>query len=151
MRDKRIAVVGSGIGGLACALRLAHEGLQVTVFERDTRLGGKLRVEEVSGQKIDSGPTVFTMKWVFEELLASVGAHLAHEIKLTPLPIIGRHFWADGSSLDLFADAHASESAVRDFAGVLWVLLRKQHYKKQVGLKRKQKSFVCWSWGRQAG
>ena len=117
MLDKRIAVVGSGIGGLVCALRLAHEGLQVTVLERDSRPGGKLRVEEVSGQKIDSGPTVFTMKWVFEELLASVGARLDQEIKLTSLPIIGRHFWADGSSLDLFADAHASESAVRDFAG----------------------------------
>jgi glutamate synthase (NADPH) small chain len=40
---KRVAVVGSGPAGLACAQELARKGHEVTVFERDDRLGGLLR------------------------------------------------------------------------------------------------------------
>ena len=117
MADKRVVVVGAGMGGLAAALRLAHAGLQVTVVERSDVAGGKIRAQEVGGQFVDAGPTVFTMKWVFAELLASVGADIDRELKLTQLPVIGRHFWDDGSSLDLFSDPQASEAAVASFAG----------------------------------
>jgi len=117
MADKRVVVVGAGMAGLVAALRLAHQGLQVTVIERSEVAGGKIRAQEVGGQLIDAGPTVFTMKWVFSELLESVGADVDRELKLTKLPVIGRHFWDDGSSLDLFADVQESVAAVELFAG----------------------------------
>ena len=117
MADKRVVVIGAGIAGLVAALRLAHLGLQVTVIERSQAAGGKVRAQEIDGQFIDAGPTVFTMKWVFSELMESVGTDLDRELKLNQLPVIGRHFWEDGSSLDLFADAKASEAAVEMFAG----------------------------------
>ncbi|APW46007.1 1-hydroxycarotenoid 3,4-desaturase CrtD [Rhodoferax antarcticus] len=117
MADKRVVVVGAGMAGLVAALRLAHQGLQVTVIERSQVAGGKIRAQEIDGQFIDAGPTVFTMKWVFAELMASVGTDLDRELQLSQLSVIGRHFWDDGSALDLFADAKASEAAVEMFAG----------------------------------
>jgi 1-hydroxycarotenoid 3,4-desaturase len=117
MPETRVVVVGAGMAGLVSALRLAHQGLQVTVVERAGQAGGKLRAEWVDGQSIDAGPTVFTMRWVFDELLQSVGAQLDSELVLQRLPVLARHFWGDGSALDLFDDPAASEAAVEAFAG----------------------------------
>ena len=117
MPDTRVVVVGAGIGGLVAALRLAHQGLQVTLLERASAVGGKLRSEVVDGQAIDTGPTVFTMRWVFDELLESVGTQLESELSLQRLPVLARHFWPDGGSLDLHAEQAASEAAIEAFAG----------------------------------
>ncbi|RFO97024.1 CrtD protein [Rhodoferax lacus] len=117
MSETRAVVVGAGMAGLVSALRLAHAGVAVTVVEQASHAGGKLRGEVIDGQTIDAGPTVFTMRWVFDELLQSVGADLDSELQLQRLPVLARHFWGDGSALDLFADPRASEAAVEAFAG----------------------------------
>ena len=117
MAEPRVLVIGAGIGGLAAALRLAAAGVAVTVVERAAQAGGKLHAEVLDGQRVDTGPTVFTMRWVFEELLHSAGAELSHELQLQPLPVLARHFWGDGSALDLYAERQASEAAVEAFAG----------------------------------
>lgn len=117
MPDQRVVVVGAGVAGLVSALELSHLGLNVTVIDRADAPGGKLHAETVDGHAIDSGPTVFTMRWVFDELMHSLDLRLDRELTLTPLSVLARHFWTDGSSLDLFADPLASESAVEAFAG----------------------------------
>jgi len=113
----RTVVIGAGVAGLVAALRLAHRGHQVTVLERAEVSGGKIHTQTVGPVQIDSGPTVFTMRWVFDELLRSVGTRLDDELRLAPLSVLARHFWYDGSQLDLFADAQRSEAAVADWAG----------------------------------
>jgi 1-hydroxycarotenoid 3,4-desaturase len=117
MPESRVLVVGAGMAGLVAALRLAHQGLPVTVLERASQAGGKLHAELLDGQSIDTGPTVFTMRWVFDELLHSVGTSLDHELTLQRLPVLARHFWPDGSTLDLLDDPRASEAAIEAFAG----------------------------------
>jgi 1-hydroxycarotenoid 3,4-desaturase len=117
MPETRVLVVGAGVAGLAAALRLSHQGLPVTVLERAARAGGKLHAEVLDGQPVDTGPTVFTMRWVFDELLHSVGTRLERELTLQRLPVLARHFWADGSALDLLDDAAANEAAIEAFAG----------------------------------
>ena len=113
----RTVVVGAGVGGLVAALRLAHRGHQVTLLERAPVPGGKVHARQVGGTGIDSGPTVFTMRWVFDEILRAAGTRLEDHLCLSPLSVLARHFWDDGSQLDLLADAEASEAAVAQWAG----------------------------------
>lgn len=117
MNPHKVLVIGAGMGGLATALRLAHQGLDVTVVEAADVPGGKLRQPLVDGVPIDSGPTVFTMRWVFDELFAAVGTTLESELRIQPLSVLARHWWDDGSQLDLHADPAASLDAVARFAG----------------------------------
>ena len=120
MSTHQVVVVGAGMGGLAAALRLAQQGLQVTVIDAAAAPGGKLQQPLVGGVPIDSGPTVFTMRWVFDEILGSVGQSLDDHVRLVPVDTLARHAWgADGKAarLDLYADPAASEAAIGDFAG----------------------------------
>ena len=113
----RAIVIGAGIGGLAAALDLACRGLQVIVLESSDAPGGKMRQVEIDGQYIDSGPTVFTMPWVFEQLFKDAGTQLRDRLAVQPADLLARHFWTDGSRLDLFADAEQSAAAIAAFAG----------------------------------
>jgi 1-hydroxycarotenoid 3,4-desaturase len=117
MPEHRVVVIGAGIGGLVAALDLAVAGCAVTVLERQPEPGGKMRCLLVGGTPIDAGPTVFTMRWVFEEVFANAGACLADHVGLRPANILARHAWDGGGRLDLFADLQASAAAIGAFAG----------------------------------
>lgn len=97
-------IVGGGIGGLATAIRLLAGGRSVTVLERAATPGGKMRQLTVGGRVFDGGPSVLTMPAVLEELCAAAGVARKDLISLQPLAPLCRHFFADGSVLDLFAD-----------------------------------------------
>ncbi|MET0707707.1 MAG: 1-hydroxycarotenoid 3,4-desaturase CrtD [Tardiphaga sp.] len=117
MAGDRVVIVGAGVAGLTSALALAADGLDVTVLERADAPGGKMRQIGVGGRDIDSGPTVFTMRWVFEELFAAAGLNFADHVRLQPLQVLARHAWDTTSHLDLFADEERSVTAIGDFAG----------------------------------
>lgn len=117
LREHRVVVVGAGVGGLVAALQLAHQGLAVTLLEAADVPGGKMRQLTVDGAAIDSGPTVFTMRWIFEQIYASAGTRLDDELELTALPVLARHAWSADERLDLFADPAQSREAIARFAG----------------------------------
>ena len=112
-----IIIVGAGIGGLATALRLAHAGHSVRVLERHSAPGGKIRTVPSDAGPVDAGPTVLTMKHVFERLFADVGERLCDHVTLHPLPTLARHYWPDGSCLDLMADKAQSLKNIRQAFG----------------------------------
>ena len=117
--EHRVAVVGAGIGGLVAALLLAARGLRVTVLEAADGPGGKMRpVRLEDGTEVDAGPTVFTMRWVFDELLDEVGSSTEAALPmLSPLQVLARHAWRrDGTRLDLLADRVASAEAIAAFS-----------------------------------
>jgi len=119
MTDTRphIAIIGAGIGGLASALRLAHSGARVTVFERHAGPGGKMRTLPSVAGPVDAGPTVLTMKHVFETLFADTGSALANHVTLAQEDIIARHFWPDGKVLDLMTDPDQSLANITHIFG----------------------------------
>lgn len=117
MCSQRVIVVGAGIGGLVAALELAARGVEVLLLERAAGPGGKMREVSVGGVAMDAGPTVFTMRWVFEELFDAVGARLADHLRLQPLGVLARHAWSEHERLDLFADIARSADAIGAFAG----------------------------------
>lgn len=112
-----VVVVGAGAAGLAAAIRLAVAGSHVTLVEGGPEVGGKIRTARVDGLAVDAGPTVLTMREVFEELFASVGSKLDEHIALEPCDVLARHAWGDGARLDLFADSERSARAIRELAG----------------------------------
>jgi 1-hydroxycarotenoid 3,4-desaturase len=116
--ETRVVIVGAGIGGLSAAVSLAAEGLAVTVVEKFDKPGGKMREVDAGGVAIDAGPTVFTMRDVFEAIFEKAGASLSDYLTVTPAEIIARHVWEDGSTLDLFADEGRSFDAIAGFAGL---------------------------------
>lgn len=113
----RVLVIGAGVGGLTAAVDLARRGADVTVFEAAGAPGGKMRHVVAGGRDIDAGPTVFTMRWIFEKLFADAGARLDQYLSLKPAELLARHAWQSGGQLDLFADIDRSADAIAAFAG----------------------------------
>lgn len=116
MAERHVVVIGAGAGGLAAAIDLARQGLKVTLLEAAAAPGGKLRQLMAGGVGVDSGPTVFTMRWVFDGLFEAAGSRLEDHLRLEPLHILARHAWAAGSQLDLYADARESAEAIGRFS-----------------------------------
>lgn len=117
MAKDRVVIVGAGIGGLASAIELAARGLEVTLVERATSPGGKMREVEVGDAHIDAGPTVFTMRWVFEAICEAAGTSLEAEVDLERAEVLARHAWSASERLDLYADLERSADAVAAFSG----------------------------------
>ncbi|MEO0633385.1 MAG: 1-hydroxycarotenoid 3,4-desaturase CrtD [Pseudomonadota bacterium] len=111
-------VIGAGIAGLAVAGRLRAAGYAVTLLERHARVGGKIRTVGSAAGPIDAGPTVLTMRHVFDDLFAVMGARLDDHVKLFRQEVLARHFWPDGSTLDLTVDEARNTDNIRAFAGV---------------------------------
>ena len=116
-RNDRVIIVGAGIAGLAAAARLAHAGLDVTVFEAQSAPGGKMRAVPSVAGPVDTGPTVLTMRSVFDALFASLGETLEDHVTLIRQEVLARHFWPDGGQMDLFADHDRNRKSIDAFAG----------------------------------
>jgi 1-hydroxycarotenoid 3,4-desaturase len=116
-RRRRVVVVGTGVGGLAATLDLAASGHEVIAVERDVAPGGKMRAAFVGGVPFDVGPTVFTMRWVFDELFTAAGEELADHLTLQRVEVLARHGWPGGARLDLYADPARTADAIGAFAG----------------------------------
>lgn len=113
----KVVVIGAGIGGLCAAIRLAIAGLSVTLVEAQATPGGKMRTVPSAAGPVDAGPTVLTLRHVFDDLFAAAGERLEDHLTLIAQPILARHFWQDSGPLDLFSETEASAAAIASFAG----------------------------------
>lgn len=113
---QKVIIVGAGAGGLSAAISAASRGMDVTVLDRAATPGGKMRRLGVGGRQVDAGPTVLTMRWVFERLFEMAGTSLEARIRLNQARVLARHGWSDGAQLDLFADVEESARAIEAFS-----------------------------------
>lgn len=115
--NDRVVIIGAGIGGLVSAALLAASGYDVIVVEKESQVGGKARRVAIDGAQIDAGPTVFTMRDVFDTIFRACGSELDDCLTTRRAEILARHAWSDTESLDLFSEPQRSEDAIGDFAG----------------------------------
>lgn len=116
-RSTSVVIIGGGIGGIVPALLLAAKGCRVKLFERHHHVGGKIRSFPIGDRTLDVGPTVLTMRWVFDTIFEDINQQLEDHLTLIPAPCVARHFWEDGSTLDLYTDTERTAAAIDQFAG----------------------------------
>lgn len=104
MSAKTAIVVGAGVGGLTAAMKLAHAGWSVELFEKQPVPGGRCGRLSVDGFTFDLGPTILLMPFVFERTFASVGRRLADYLELERCDPNYRITYRDGSTLTLSSD-----------------------------------------------
>src|SRR5512147_1970680 len=102
--QRTAAVIGSGFGGLALAIRLQSAGIQTTLIEARDKPGGRAYVYEVDGFKFDAGPTVVTDPSCLEELFELSGRNIADYVELMPVSPFYRLIWEDGQVFDYSND-----------------------------------------------
>ncbi len=108
--QKKALVIGSGIAGLAAAIRLANKGFKVSVFEANPYPGGKLSEIVIDGYRFDTGPSLFTLPEQIEALFILSGKDTKAHFDYIKLPVNCHYFWEDGqrikghSSPELFAE-----------------------------------------------
>jgi phytoene desaturase len=119
-----VAVIGGGVGGLAASIRLAAGGARVRLFEAGPRVGGKLNRRILPDQdapmgsfRFDTGPSLLTLPFVFEQLFRAGGADIQERLPIVRLDPVARFVWPDQGILELRADRDETLDAVRDFAG----------------------------------
>ncbi|OZA18988.1 MAG: methoxyneurosporene dehydrogenase [Rhodobacterales bacterium 17-64-5] len=105
------------MGGLAAAIRLAAIGRKVTLLEAAAAPGGKMRTLHSPAGPVDAGPTVLTQRQVFDDLFALAGERLEDHLTLLPQAVLARHWWPDGSRLDLTGDMDTDAAAIAALAG----------------------------------
>jgi len=116
-RNHKIIVIGAGIGGLSAALRLSAHGHTVRVIEAAPTPGGKIRTLPGANNPIDLGPTVLTLLPVFERLFSDVGENLHDHISVTRQDVLARHWWRDGTCVDLNANFEESRNNIQNAFG----------------------------------
>jgi phytoene desaturase len=97
-------VIGAGIGGLTCAMKLAHQGYRVELHEKLELPGGRCARLTANGFTWDLGPTILLMPFVLEQALAQVGRKLSDVLTLHRCDPNYRITWRDGSTLTLTSE-----------------------------------------------
>jgi len=110
---RRAAVVGSGFGGLAVAIRLQAMGIPTVLFEARDKPGGRAYVYEEQGYTFDAGPTVITAPHCLEELFELTGRKLSDHVELLPVRPFYRLLWDDGDRFDYDNDQEALLEQIR--------------------------------------
>ena len=114
MAEQPIIIIGAGIGGLSSAIRLQAAGHHVIVLEKNALVGGKMYLMQQDGFHFDTGPSVITMRHVFEDLFAAAGRRLENYLTLLPADPLTRYFYRDGTVLDASSDMGTMAQAIAD-------------------------------------
>ncbi len=110
-----IAIVGSGLGGLAAACVTAARGHAVTLYDKNDWLGGKAAVLSADGFRFDMGPTILTVPRVLERIFAEAGRDMSDYLDLRRIDPQWGCFFADGTRIDLQEDIGRMGAAMDAF------------------------------------
>ncbi len=102
--SRRVIIIGAGPGGLASAMLLAKAGADVTILEKQPRVGGRTSVLGADGYRFDLGPTFFLYPQILQEIFQEVGRDLYKEVPMTKLDPQYRITFGAGGELNATPD-----------------------------------------------
>jgi phytoene desaturase len=102
MHSSKAIIIGSGVAGLAAAIRLAVQGFQVSVYEKNSYPGGKLSAFQQEGFHFDAGPSLFTQPENIEELFSLAGEPMAPYFSWQAVDISCKYFYENGKQVDAY-------------------------------------------------
>ncbi|HPH84328.1 MAG TPA: phytoene desaturase family protein [Ferruginibacter sp.] len=117
MHSNQVIIIGSGIAGMAAAVRLACAGYQVSVYEKNAYPGGKLSVFEKDGYRFDAGPSLFTQPVNIEDLFETAGEPIADYFSYSAVDTACRYFFENGKTIDAFTDAELFSQELSEKTG----------------------------------
>lgn len=103
--EKKAIIIGAGIAGLAAALRLKKQGFEVTVFESASTFGGKIKEYHWQNFRFDTGPSLFTLPHLVDELFELFDKNPRKYFTYSQLPLVTKYFYADDLVIESFSDA----------------------------------------------
>jgi phytoene desaturase len=111
MAKRSAIIIGSGVAGLAVATRLAVQGFNVKVFERNAYPGGKISMFTKDGFRFDAGPSLFTQPQNIAELFKAAGEPIEEYFQYKPVATSCKYFFENGKIIKAptNADAFAEE------------------------------------------
>ncbi len=115
-KNKNVAVIGSGLGGLSAAISLRQQGYEVDLYEKNPQIGGKLNLLEAQGYTFDMGPSILTLPHIFERLFERSGKKMSDYILIRPVRPHWRNFFEDGSVISLFPEPEKMAEEAERFA-----------------------------------
>lgn len=107
MQNNKAIIIGSGVGGLAAAIRLSVQGFAVDVYEKNNYPGGKLQAFEKDGFHFDAGPSLFTQPQNIEELFLLAGEPMEKYFSYHPVEVACKYFYENGKIVQAFTNAPA--------------------------------------------
>jgi phytoene desaturase len=114
---KTALIIGSGIAGIASAIRLSLKGYDVKVFEANDYPGGKLSEIQIGDYRFDAGPSLFTLPEQVEELFSLADKNPKEHFDYLRLPVACHYFWEDGKTLKAYSDLNQFAEEVENQLG----------------------------------
>jgi phytoene desaturase len=138
----RAIVVGSGIAGIASAIRLSLKGYKVSVFESNAYPGGKLTNLELGKYRFDAGPSLFTLPYLVDELFSLAGKNPSSHFKYDSCKTACHYFFEDGTFLPFAADQNELFQTVENVLKVDSAPLAKHLANSKFIFDRTRKTFL---------
>jgi phytoene desaturase len=110
-----VSIIGSGVAGIATAIRLRARGFNVTVYEQSNEPGGKLKHKSIGKYRFDLGPSLFTRPELVEELLSIDGNKANFEYYT--LQTLCNYFFENGQKLSVSSDKESTASTIEKSVG----------------------------------
>lgn len=104
MYNKKAIIIGSGVAGIATAIRLAVQGFAVAVYEKNNYPGGKLHAFEKDGFHFDAGPSLFTQPNNIEELFELANESIEEYFSYQPVNVTCKYFYENGKVVTAFSN-----------------------------------------------
>ncbi len=117
MNQKRACIIGCGIAGIAAAIRLANQGWEATIIEKNSYAGGKLSHFSKGGFEFDAGPSLFTQPKNVEALFELCGEKTTDYFQYESIPIACRYFFPNGQIVNAYTDKNEFANEIQNVLG----------------------------------